>query len=96
MKNARLIAAAATGLLLAGCNKNQEPKVDASVSVDTGKTKDKLNDALDKTGAELKKAGNEAKAKLEDAGDAIKRKADEAKDKMNDKKADVNVEVKTK
>jgi hypothetical protein len=96
MKSACIIAAATASLLVAGCNKNQEPKVDASVSVDTSKTKDKLNDALDKTSAELKKAGNEAKAKLDDAGDAIKRKAEEAKDKLNDKKPDVNVEVKTK
>jgi gas vesicle protein len=86
----------AAALVLAGCNKNSEPKVDASVSVDTGKTKDKLNDALDKTGAELKKAGNEAKAKLQDAGDTLKQKAEEAKDKLSDKKADVNVDVKTK
>ena len=96
MKRVCLILAAA-GLVLVGCNKNSEPKVDASVSVDSSKTKDKLNDALDKTSAELKKAGNEAKAKLEDAGDALKKKAEEAKDKLNDKKsADVNVDVKTK
>ena len=82
----------------AGCSdKNAAPKAEASVSVDTDKAKDKINNALDKAGNEMKKAGNEAKAKLEDAGDAIKKKAEEAKDKLSgEKKAEVNVEVKTK
>ena len=73
------------------------PKAEASVSVDTGDAKEKINNALDKAGSEMKKAGNEAKDKLEDAGDAITKKAEEVKDKVSDeKKASVNVEVKTK
>ena len=85
------------GLFLAGCSGEKSPKAEASVSIDTGNAKDKINDALDKAGAEIKKAGNEAKAKLEDTGDAIKKKSEEAKDKLtDDKKAEVEVEVKTK
>jgi hypothetical protein len=97
MKHLALIVTA-TGLLLAGCSgEKTEPKAEASVSVDTDKAKDKINHALDKAGTEMKKAGTEAKAKLEDAGDAIKKKAEEAKDKLTDnKKAGVDVEVKTK
>jgi hypothetical protein len=87
-----------TGLLLAGCSgEKTEPKAEASVSVDTDKAADKINNALDKAGAEMKKAGTEAKGKLEDAGEAIKRKAEEAKDKLtDDKKKGIDVEVKTK
>ncbi len=97
MKYLEVIMVAA-GLVLAGCSKEQDrPKAEVSVNVDTGDTKDKINNALDKAGSEMKKAGNEAKAKLEDAGDAIKKKAEEAKDKLtDDKKAGVKVEVNTK
>jgi len=88
----------AAALFPAGCSdKKAEPKAETSVTVDTGKAKDKIDDALDKAGHEMKKAGNEAKAKLEDAGDAIKKKAEDAKDKLSgDKKTEVDVEVKTK
>ncbi len=92
------IIIAATGLILAGCSgeKTSEPKVDASVHVDTGDAKDKVNSALDKAGDDLKKAGNEAKAKMQDAGDALKAKANEVKDKVEDKKPSVDVNVNTK
>jgi outer membrane murein-binding lipoprotein Lpp len=93
-----IIAIAAAGLFFAGCSeKSSEPKVDASVSVDTANTKDKLNSALEKTGDQMKKAGEEAKAKLQDAGDTLKAKAEEAKDKLDStKKPSVDVDVKTK
>jgi hypothetical protein len=88
----------AAALFLSACSdKKAEPKAEASVTVDTGNAKDKINNALDKAGNEMKKAGNETKAKLEDAGDAIKKKTEEAKDKLSgEKKAEVNVEAKTK
>lgn len=93
-----MIAMAAAGLLFAGCSeKSSEPKADASVSVDTGNTKEKLNNALDKAGDQMKKAGEEAKAKLQDAGDTLKAKAEEAKDKLDStKKPSIDVDVKTK
>jgi len=97
MKHLAILSAAVALVLTACSDKKAEPKAEVSVNVDTGDTKDKINHALDKAGSEMKKAGNEAKAKLEDAGHAIKEKAEEAKDKLSsDKKADVNVEVKTK
>jgi ABC-type uncharacterized transport system auxiliary subunit len=94
----QLVALLALGVVLAGCQKKEEPgpaeqmgrKLDQATQQAQEAAKDtseKINKAASQAGEELNKATEVAGKKIEEAGEKIQQKAREARDKEEADKA---------